>query len=172
MVHEIVARPGRNAPNNMMRGFIELPLKRIALWSFLLNMVWEFFQCIFFYDMWGWGFWRATVWMWGAILGDVVIVLGVALVAVLLVGRRHMNPLDRRGWTGLLIVGIIASVALEWLAQVLCLWGYSAWMPTLTVAGYAVGLSPIIQVTLLPVLSVYFATRRKLESVLRNRAGG
>ena len=156
----------------MTRGFTTLPIRRIALWGFLLNMVWEFFQCIFLYDMWDWGFRRATVWMWGAILGDVVIVLGVTFAAVLLVGRRHMNPPSRRGWAGLLAVGFVASVALEWLAQAFSLWGYSTWMPTLTVAGYTIGLSPIIQVTLLPALSVYLATRHEGESAFRNRFDG
>ena len=35
-------------------------------------------QCLFLHDMWSWGVWRATVWMWAAIIGDVGIVLGVA----------------------------------------------------------------------------------------------
>ncbi len=38
---------------------------QIAAWGFLLNMVWEFGQCLFLYDMWSWGFWRGAGWMWG-----------------------------------------------------------------------------------------------------------
>jgi hypothetical protein len=141
----------------MLRGYPSLPLKRIALWGFVLNMVWEFGQCTLLYDMWDWGFWRATLWMWGAILGDVGIVLGVVLGAVLLVGARRVAPPDGAGWAALLGVGFVASVGLEWAAQALGLWGYSAFMPTLTVIGHSVGLSPIVQVTLLPALSARLA---------------
>lgn len=141
-----------------------LPWRRIALWGFLLNMLWEFGQCTVLYDMWSWGFWRATVWMWGAILGDVLIVLGVAALARWAVGARPLAPrgarsLDVRGWTALLVVGFVASVFLEWAAQVLGLWGYSDLMPVIDVFGHTVGLSPVVQVTALPALSVYLAAR-------------
>jgi hypothetical protein len=144
----------------MLRGYASLPLKRIALWGFVLNMLWEFGQCTLLYDMWDWGFWRATAWMWGAILGDVVIVLGVVLGAVLLVGARRVAPPDALGWAALLGAGFVASVGLEWAAQALDLWGYSDLMPTLTVFGHTVGLSPVVQVTVLPALSAWLATRR------------
>lgn len=138
-----------------------LPWKRIALWGFALNTIWEFGQCFFLYDMWDWGFWRATAWMWGAIFGDVGIVLGVAFLSAWTVGGSHLGPPDARGWAGLLGIGFAASVALEWLARVLDLWGYSPLMPTLTVLGHTVGLSPVVEITLLPALSVYLATRRR-----------
>ena len=111
--------------------------------------------------MWDWGFWRATVWMWGAIAGDVVITLGVALGAALAVGARRLDPPRSVGWAALLGVGFVASVGLEWGAQALDLWGYTALMPTLTVLGHTVGLSPIVQVTILPALAVWGATRHR-----------
>lgn len=46
-----------------------MPVRLIALYGFLLKMLWEFGQCTVLYDMWSWGFWRATVWMWRAIAG-------------------------------------------------------------------------------------------------------
>ena len=144
----------------MLRGYSDLPLRRVALWGFGLHALWEFGQCTVLYDMWSWGFWRATVWMWGAIVGDVVITLGVALGAALLVGARWLDPPDRAGWAALLGVGFAASVGLEWAAQALDLWGYSDLMPTVTVLGHTVGLSPVVQVTTLPALAVWFATRR------------
>jgi hypothetical protein len=143
----------------MLSSYSSLPLKRIALWGFLLNAAWEFGQCTVLYDMWDWGFWRATAWMWGAILGDVAIVLGVVLGATLLTGGRRLRPPDVRGWVALLGVGFVASVGLEWAARALGLWGYSALMPTVTVLGHTVGLSPVVQVTALPALSVWLATR-------------
>lgn len=141
-----------------------LPLRRTAIWGFLLNAGWEFVQCPVFYDMWNWGLWRATIWMWGAIFGDVLIVLGVGAVCVLLVGHRALSPPTRCGWTALIGVGFVASIALEWLARTLSLWGYSAWMPTITVLDHTVGLSPIVQITTLPALSIYLATRSNSET--------
>ena len=146
--------------NVMLRGYTSLPLKRIALWGFVLNMAWEFGQCTLLYDMWDWGFWRATAWMWGAILGDVVIVLGVALGARLFAGADRLRPPDAVGWVALLGVGFVVAIGLEWAAQALDLWGYSDLMPTVTVLGHTVGLSPVVQVTTLPSLSVWLATRR------------
>lgn len=143
----------------MPRGFGTLPLRRVALWGLALHALWEFVQCTLLYDMWRWGFWRATAWMWGAIAGDVAITLGVTLGATLLVGARRLAPPDRLGWAALLGVGFAASVGLEWGAQVLDLWGYSDLMPTLEVLGHTVGLSPVVQVTVLPAAAVWLATR-------------
>lgn len=109
--------------------------------------------------MWSWAFWRATVWMWAAIFGDVLIVLAVADLAMRLAGRARLTPPDWRGHAALLAVGFVAAVGLEWAAQALELWGYSDLMPTLDVFGYTVGLSPVVQVTTLPALSVILATR-------------
>ena len=134
--------------------------RHLVLWGFVLNAAWEFGQCLWLYDMWSWGFWRATVWMWTAIFGDVLIVGGVAALAGRAVGHAHLTPPDARGWTALLI-GFVAAVFLEWAAQALSLWGYSALMPTITVGGHTVGLSPVVQVTLLPAASVYLATRAR-----------
>jgi hypothetical protein len=54
-------------------------------------------------------------------------------------------------------------VFLEWAAQVLALWDYSALMLTIRVFGHAVGLAPVVQITLLPAASVYLETRRPLR---------
>jgi hypothetical protein len=71
----------------------------------------------------------------------------------------------------------VASVGLEWAAQALDLWGYSDLMPTLTVLGHTVGLSPVVQVTTLPALSAWLATRRgpiprHTRHGARSQAGG
>ncbi|WP_118827279.1 hypothetical protein [Salinibacter ruber] len=136
---------------------------QIAAWGFLLNMVWEFGQCLFLYDMWSWGFWRGAGWMWGAIFGDVLIVLGVAALARLAVGPAALDRMSWRAWVSLLWIGLVASIGLEWAARALGFWGYSVWMPTVTVLGHTVGLSPIVQVTMLPALSVALAQRRSQE---------
>lgn len=143
----------------MNRSSRYLPVRRIVLWGFVLNTVWEFGQCVLFYDMWDWSFWRGTAWMWAAIFGDVVIVLGVAAVAREIAGVTSMHPLDQRGWVVLLTIGFVTSVVLEWTARALGLWSYSAWMPTITALGHTVGFSPIAQITVFPALSVHLATQ-------------
>lgn len=145
----------------MFLGYPRLVRQRLVPWALALHALWEFGQCTVLYGMWDWGFWRASVWMWGAIVGDVVITLGVAFGAAVLVGVRRLTPPDRVGWAALLGVGFVASVGLEWGAQALDLWDYSDLMPTVTVLGHTVGLSPIVQITLLPALAVLLATRRR-----------
>lgn len=139
---------------------LRFPWTRVAFWGFGLNALWEFVQCVSLYDMWSMSFWRAVVWMWGAILGDVLVVLGVAALAVRLVGAARLRPPDGAGWAALLGVGLVAAVFLEWAAQALGLWGYTDLMPTLAVAGREVGLTPVVQVTLLPAFSVRMAHRK------------
>lgn len=135
--------------------------KRIALWGFLLNMIWEFVQCTVLYDMWTWNFWKASVYMWVAILGDVLIVLGVVYFASRFVGYAGLAPPTRRGWVALLGVGFVAGVSLEWAALALNLWGYSEFMPTVDVFGNSVGVAPIFQITVLPALGVWLSHRNR-----------
>jgi hypothetical protein len=52
---------------------------------------------------------------------------------------------------------------LEWAAQVLALWDYSALMRRYGSSGHTVGLVPVAQITLLPAASVYLETRRPLR---------
>jgi len=54
-------------------------------------------------------------------------------------------------------LGFVAGTLLEWFARVLNLWSYSALMPTITVASVAVGLAPVIQITILPAASLCLA---------------
>lgn len=143
----------------MTGAFRHLSIRHIAVWGFVLNAVWEFIQCALFYDMWDWGFWRGAAWMWGAVFGDVLIVLGVAAVSLRFVETRALALPTGRGWAVLLGVGFVASVGLEWAARALHLWSYNDWMPTIVVLDHTVGLSPIVQITALPALSVYLATR-------------
>jgi hypothetical protein len=99
--------------------------------------------------------------MWAAIFGDVVVVMSVTLFASLIVGPSALDPPRLRGWLGLIGVGLPLSVLLEWIPRALEWWEYSAPMPTIHVAGRELGLSPILQITLLPALSVHFACSRR-----------
>ena len=94
--------------------------------------------------------------MWAAIAGDVLIVLGVVAISSML---ASLNPPVVSGWLEIASTSFVASIALEWFAQYLRLWEYSTWMPTIDLLGFSVGLAPIAQITLLPLLSVFLALR-------------
>jgi hypothetical protein len=140
-----------------------LPFKKIIWYGFLLNVAWEFIQCIFLYDMWHFSFWRATLYMWLAIIGDVMIVAGIALLARFLAGSENIHAMNAKGWGALLITGFILSLLLEWIAIALGLWTYSRLMPTLVIFEEPVGLTPILQITFLPALSIWLAVRSKIN---------
>lgn len=141
----------------MTKDLRSLPIKLLAVFGFLLNTLWESAQCLFLYDMSGWSFWRAAVYMWAAIAGDVLIVLGVVMASWILSQRSMAVLLSRRGWITTLALGLVAGVLLEWFARALNLWSYSALMPTISVGDQTVGLAPIIQVTILPAATHYLA---------------
>ena len=136
----------------------------IAIWAFILNAVWEFGHAGPLYDMWSEvsltsGLFHITI----AILGDVLIVFAVSCV----VGVRHVLPPELRGAAALPRFGLIAGTVLERLARSFDWWTYNERMPTIDVLGDAVGLSPVMQIALLPALSVYLAFR---IPILRRKA--
>ncbi|WP_103664475.1 hypothetical protein [Gracilimonas amylolytica] len=140
---------------------ISEPTKKVIFWAFILNTIWEFVQCGFLYGMWDWPFLKATVWMWGAVLGDIIIVLGLWRATSMLTSSVHLEPrLGRKGYIVLFGLSFAASIFLEWVAIFLSLWEYTSAMPELTIFSYEVGLSPIVQITVLPALSIYLASKR------------
>jgi len=143
----------------MIKDLQSLPIKLLAAFGFLLNVLWEFAQCLVLYDMTGWSIWRSAAYMSAAIAGDAVIVLGVVAASWLSLGRSMPALLSSRGWITTLALGLVAGVLLEWSARVLNLWSYSALMPAILVAGEAVGLAPVIQITVLPAFSLYLAAQ-------------
>ena len=133
---------------------------RIALAGLILNAAWEAVQCAFLYEMNG-GWMQGLPWMLGAVLGDVLLILGVFWGAALLVGKRRVAPPDALGWCVLLGLGLAAGLLVEWTARALNLWKYGPLMPTAEVFGAAIGLAPIVQMLVLPALSVRIATARR-----------
>lgn len=127
----------------------------VIAWAFILNTFWEFGQCIFLYNMWSWPFWEATLWMWGALFGDILIVLALWKGVVTLFPTVKFSEGGSRDYSLLVILSFAASILLEWAAIYLDLWTYDRSMPTLLIFGYKVGLSPILQITFLPALSIY-----------------
>jgi len=133
------------------------------LWAFILHTGWEFGQCLFLYDMWDWPFLKATIWMWGAIFGDILIVLALWKVSATLVPSINYSQPNAISYLFLIVLSFVVSILLEWIAIALNLWEYSDAMPVLTVFSYEVGLSPIVQITLLPAASIYLADRFSIK---------
>lgn len=131
----------------------------IVFWALILHTIWEFTQCIFLYSMWDWPFWKATIWMWAAIFGDMLIVLGLWKIVTFFSPSIHIKTAGFKGYALLLGISFSASLILEWLAIALDLWQYSPNMPTIELFDYHIGLSPILQITFLPALSVYLAEK-------------
>ena len=145
--------------DSMTNGLRHLPIGSTASVGFVTNLVWEVVQCPFLYDMTDWGFWKGAIYMAGAIVGDVFIVLGVVGISWLLQGGSTTALLVVPGWLTTITVGLVAGILLEWLARVLNLWTYSALMPTVSVVGEDVGLAPAMQIAFLPALSLFLAVR-------------
>jgi hypothetical protein len=92
--------------------------------------------------------------MSAAIGGDVVITAGLIALTAGLTGAEPLLRLRPLPLTVLLVLSIAAAVILEWAARRLDLWHYRPAMSTVRIAGLEVGLSPLIQVSLLPAASL------------------
>ena len=98
--------------------------------------------------------------MWAAIIGDVFIVLGLWKITEFIFSSVNFEKLKLNDYLYFIFISFIASIVLEWAAKFLELWTYSDLMPVLIIFDYEVGLSPIVQITFLPALSVYFSNAR------------
>lgn len=100
---------------------------------------------------------QRLVFLPAAVLGDVLAVLAITYAAQLLVGPNPLIPPGLLGWIVLLGVGFVAGIMLEWISIRLELWTYTESMPTLRVGGRQLGLAPVLQITMLPAVSVQLA---------------
>lgn len=136
-----------------------MPLAEIALYALVLNAVWEYAQLRPLYTCWEqWGPWQRLLFPLACTVGDVLIVLGVAGLAAFVLGAASLTPPSAVGTAVLIVLGLMAGVLLEWAALALGLWAYRPAMPTLRIGSWRIGLSPVLQITVLPALSVFLAT--------------
>ncbi|MEX0646138.1 MAG: hypothetical protein WEA56_16855 [Balneolaceae bacterium] len=136
---------------------MQIRTRYIVLWAFVLHTIWEFTQCVFLFDMWDWPFWETTLWMWGAVFGDILIVLALWKGTTTLVTSARFESPGLRGYLVLLTLSFAASIFLEWAALYLNLWQYTTAMPVVSIFGHEVGLSPVLQITFLPAASIWLA---------------
>lgn len=143
-----------------MRRLIDAPETNVAIFAFLLNLVWELAQVPLFAGMPTADHWRAILDCGRATLGDVVIALVAFGSVAVVAGSRSwvLRPTVRQA-VGFVAVGVVITVVMEWLAtRVLNRWVYAESMPVVPVLG--VGLSPVLQWLLLPPLVLWFVRRQ------------
>ncbi|MFB6273602.1 MAG: hypothetical protein ABEL51_11980 [Salinibacter sp.] len=131
---------------------------RVALWAVGLHGVWEYAQVVPLYRCWArWTRWQRIWVLPAATLGDAVATVLLTAVTAAILGPGHVRPLSAVGSALLLGLGLGAGLVFETVARRLDLWRYKDVMPTIRVAGHHVGLAPVLQMTLLPTLSVWIA---------------
>lgn len=125
-----------------------------------LNLVWETAQ-LPLYTIWTEGT-RAEI-AYAVVhctLGDILIGLAVLALSLTLVQARA--PADWR-WSRiallLVLLGSGYTVFSEWANTALASWTYSALMPTLSLAGTEIGMSPLAQWFVVPPLALWLARK-------------
>lgn len=136
-------------------------LLRYVPWFALLSLIWETAQMPL-YTLWSEG---SPAYIAFAIAhctaGDVLIgtsSLGLALIVL------HEGPLERWRWRGIAALAVLLgtgyTVFSEWMnVSVLGSWAYAESMPTVELAGFELGLSPLVQWMLVPPLAIYAAAK-------------
>jgi hypothetical protein len=137
------------------------PEANVAVFAFLLHYPWEFLQVPFFAGMASAPHWEATMFCTRATLGDV----GIALTAF----WAGAGAARSRGWlarplrgapaavfvgTGLALTVVFERLALGPLNR----WSYSELMPVVPVLN--VGLVPLVQWVVLPILLIWVVRRQ------------
>lgn len=132
------------------------------LFSVLLNLPWEFIQVPLFEHMADAVHWDATKACLRAALGDGLMSVAAYLVAAGLARDRYWVLGGQRGAIAVfLALPIVATIAIERLAiSGLWMqgWGYSVLMPVVPLLG--VGLSPLLQWSVLPPVALWLVRRQ------------
>ncbi|QRM34706.1 hypothetical protein [Microvirga sp. VF16] len=151
--------PG-NTSGGRGSGLWRTALRRYLIAIALGNLAWEFAHMPL-YTIWATGTWReiivvAAVHCAG---GDILIALSPLMIALLTVGSGAW-PLERfRAVATLTIVlGIVSTAFSDWLNIVVrAAWTYADLMPTLSILGFHVGLSPLMQWVVIPLVAFAWA---------------
>jgi hypothetical protein len=143
-----------------VRRLVDLPEINVALFAFLLNLVWEFGQVPLYRDLPSQGHWASIKLCVRATAGDVVIaVVAFWVVAALVASRRWITAPSAVRVACFVGVGLAISTALEWMAiHVQARWAYGTSMPMVPVL--RVGLAPVLQWVIVPPLVLWFVKRQ------------
>lgn len=134
----------------------------VAVFALLLNFPWEILQAPLFVGMADSSFIDAIKGCSQATLGDALIMLlAYWTVSGVAKSRNWILAPSSRQLSLFLAVGVIITVAIEWLATRgywIQSWTYSPAMPI--VPGVGIGLSPLLQWIFLPLLVICFVRRQ------------
>ena len=134
---------------------------RYLPWLAGLNLAWEAFQ-IPLYTIWTEASAGSIAFaIFHCTLGDVLIG-SASLALALILGREGLVAQWhwRRIVALMLVLGPGYTMFSEWLNTVLFRWSYSELMPTLSLAGIEIGVSPLLQWLVIPPLALSLARRR------------
>jgi hypothetical protein len=140
----------------------DAPEFNVAIFALLLNFAWEILQAPLYVGMAEMPHAQVTKACLQATVGDAVIMLiAFGVVAVAVRSRRWI--VASSGWQLALFVtiGLSATAAIEWLATRgywISSWNYLPTMPL--VPGTGIGMVPLLQWVLLPLLTVWFVRRQ------------
>ncbi len=129
-------------------------------WLLLLSLAWELGQ-LPLYTIWREA---SAAYLAFAVAhctaGDLLI--GTAALALAL-SLQRAGALGRWHWARLaitsMLIGAAYTVFSEWMNIAVARWTYSGLMPTLTLGGVRIGLSPLAQWLLVPLLALYAARK-------------
>jgi hypothetical protein len=136
---------------------LNAPELHISIFAFLLNFVWELLQMPLFAGFLDFQFYQIILHCTKATFGDVVISL-VAFAGACLITRSRMwiLSMNKSGVVSFLAIGLVITVIFEILATgPLNRWEYSELMPMI-----GVGLAPVAQWVILPLLQLWFVRRQ------------
>lgn len=132
----------------------------MAFFGLLLNYPWEMLQAPFFAGVPEMGHWDAVRKCSWTTLGDAGLLVGAFWVAAAVQRTRAWMARPRPlAVAAFLAAGLLATIALEWLAtNAWDRWQYAARMPTLP--GLGTGLVPLLQWLVLPPLLIWIVRRQ------------
>ena len=138
------------------------PEFNVATFALLLNFAWEILQAPLYAGMAGMPHAQVTQVCLQATFGDMGIML-LAYGAVAAVARNRRWIVAASGWQlgSFTAIGVVITAGIEWLAtggHWVQSWSYLPAMPLLP--GTGIGLAPLLQWVLLPLLTVWFVRRQ------------
>ena len=138
------------------------PEFNVAVFALLLNFAWEILQAPLYSSMADMPHAQVTKICLQATVGDTVIML-MAHGVVAFAARSRLWIAAAIGWhlAWLIAIGVSITAAIEWLATRgywIANWSYLPTMPR--VPGAGIGLVPLLQWVVLPLLTVWFVRRQ------------
>ena len=139
-----------------------MPEWNVAVFALLLSFPWEVLQAPLFAGMANAPHVEVIKGCLQATLGDMVIMLiAYGSISLLARNRRWVLAPSRRQLALFIAIGVAITAAIEWLAtrgHWVERWAYSQRMPV--VPGVGIGLAPLVQWIVLPLLVVWFVRRQ------------